>query len=283
MKQKKINLNIEWSGREGFTFWNDWFEVNWVVISLDDKLLARKTVINDKNYETVYLYEVPRDCADEVKALYDEVILDFVDVCFDDFGLECGVQPFCDFAGPEDYDLIELLDEFGVDYNTFLRDVFFQYRVMVEAEEMLGDDYYCEHESSMTEDERLAKKVIDRLGNLEASIEFADDVIVYWEFAEARGDLWFRRADVQFDGPLMAIEDNYGHVNLDDEDGVSVLRDALLADLSADEVVAYDLDDKIMELLYFCEADFEFDDWCLQLNKVGAPPALLRCRGIFYA
>jgi hypothetical protein len=58
----------------------------------------------------------------------------------------------------------------------------------------------------------------------------------------------------------MALVDNYGHVNLDDEDGVSALRDALLADLSADEVVAYDLDDKIMELLNFCEADFEFDD-----------------------
>ena len=45
MKQKKINLNIEWSGREGFTFWNDWFEVNWVVISLDDKLLLRDCLL----------------------------------------------------------------------------------------------------------------------------------------------------------------------------------------------------------------------------------------------
>jgi hypothetical protein len=259
MKVKKIEEHINWSDRKGFTYRNDGFEVNWVVISHGDKLLARKTVIDNKNYETAYFYEVARDCADEVEALYEEIVIDFVEICYDNFGMECAEQPFCDFAGPEDRDLYELLSEFDANYNTFLNDVFFQYRAMIEVEEILGDDDYCEHESSMTEEERLAKKVIDRLGNLEAMIKFADGATVQWKIAKAHGELWYRKSATELiGGPYIIMEEDYGHKRMDDVDGISALRDVILADLNNDRtIIVRHVDDEIMKLLNFCEDDFD--------------------------
>ena len=259
MKVKSIEKHINWSGREGFAFWNDELEANWVVIAHGNKILARKTAIDNRNYETVYFYEAPRDCADEVEALYEEMIFDFVDVCYDNFGMKCDEQPFCDFAGPEDCDLYELLSEFGVSYNTFLNDVFFQYRARIEAEEILGDDDYCEHESSMTEEERLAKKVVSRIGNLEAMIKFADGATAQWRIAKAHGELWYERSTTELiGGPYIILEEDYGHTGIDDVDGASALRDAILSDLNGDRaIIAYNIDGGIMDLLGLCEDDFD--------------------------
>ncbi len=258
MKVKSIEEHINCSGREGFTFRNDGSEVNWVAITHGNKILARKTAIDNKNYETVYFYEAPRDCADEVEALYKEIIFDFVDVCYDNFGMECDGQPFCDFAGPEDCGLYELLSEFCVSYNTFLNDVFFQYRVMIEVEEILGDDDCCEHESSMPEEERLAKKVVSRIGDLEAMIEFADGATAKWKIAKAHGELWYERSTTELiGGPYIILEEDYGHMKLNDVDGVSALRDAILADLDDDRaIIARHVDDEIMDLFNISVDDF---------------------------
>ena len=259
MKVKKIEEHINWSGRKGFTFWNNGYEENWVVIPLGDKLLARKTVIDGRNYETTYFYEAPRDRADEVEALYKEIIFDFVDVCYDNFGMECDEQPFCDFAGPEDYNLYELLDVFGVGYGTFLNDVFFQYCVKSEVNKLVGsDDCRCGHEPSITKDERLAKKVISRLANLEAMIKFADGSTAHWGVVEAHDELWYSRCGAEFiGGSYIILEEHYGHMGIDDVDGVSALRDAILYDLNNENIIAYSVDNEIMVLLGFCEDDFD--------------------------
>lgn len=257
MKVKKIEEHINWSGRKGFTFWNDGFEVNWVVITHKGEILARRTVVDGRNYERIEYYEVPRKRATDV---YDEIVIDFVEICYENFGMECDGQPFCDFAGPEDCDLCELLDVFGVGYGTFLNDVFFQHRVMIEVDGKVGsDDCRCERKP-MTEDEHTAKKVVSHIGNLEAMIEFADGTTAQWKFVVAHGELWYGRVGTEFiGGPYIILEEDYGRMKLNDVDRASALRDKILSDLNGDRraIIAYDVDDEIMKLLNFCEDDFD--------------------------
>ena len=256
MKQSRINQLIEESGLQGFDFANDDCEVNWIVALHDDKMLARRTVTTDDDsyFECI---AVPYAPLEETESLYEEIIADFVETCFDVMAAGAGadIGLFRDYAGANDPDLAQLLSFFGRDYADFLADVFFWYSVYVETEALLEDcDDDGDQPSYYTEEERLAQKVIWHLADEELTIELSDGAY-YWEFAKANGRIWFHRVEVEEDGDYVCMMPSFGSVDPNDECAFSALRDAVIADFGDEDLEYYEVDDGVFELL-----DFDLED-----------------------
>ena len=251
MKQKRINQLIEDSGLQGFDFANEDVEVNWVVALHDDKMLARRTLTTDYD-ECVKCFAVPYALTEETDELYGNIVTDFVETCYGVIAKGAGADLglFRDYAGPNDYDLAELLAFFGRDYADFLNDVFFWYSVYEETEALLADceDQVGEQISMFSEEERLAQKVIWHLANIELTIS-TEDGAYYWEFAGARGRIWFHRVAIEFvDDIFFSLEPSFGSIDPKDECAFSALRDALLADFNDESVIEYEADYEVFDL-----------------------------------
>ena len=249
MKQSRINQLIDESGLQGFDFANDECEVNWIVTLHDDKMLARRTVTTD-NGDYFNCIAVPYAPLEETESLYEEIVTDFVETCFDVMAAGAGgeIGLFRDYAGANDPDLAQLLSFFGRDYADFLADVFFWYAVYTETDALLEDCEDADLPSCYTEEERLAQKVIWHLADAELTVETADGVF-YWEFAKANGRIWFHRVEVEEDGDYVCMVPSFGSIDPGDECAYSALRDAVMADFNDDAAEYFEIDDEVLELL----------------------------------
>ncbi len=251
MKQKRINQLIEDSGLQGFDFANDSAEVNWVVVLHGDKMLARRTLTTDDG-DSIECFAVPYAYMDETDELYENIIVDFVETCYgvmangssEDLGL------FRDYAGANDYDLAELLSFFGRDYADFLNDIFFWYSVYQETNALLTDyeDRAGEQISMFSEEERIAQKVIWHLADMDLTVE-TDDGAIYWEFAVARGRIWFHRVDIEVDDDFFCVDPSFGSIDPEDECAFDALRDAVVADCNDESKLSVEMDEEVLELL----------------------------------
>ena len=250
MKQDRINRLIDESGLQGFDFANNDCEVNWVVALHGDKMLARRTVTTDDGSD-FYCISVPYALLEATDSLYEEIITDFVETCFDVMADGSGesLSLFRDYAGANDPDLAELLAFFGRDYADFLSDIFFWYAVYLETDMMLADACDEDFPSAFTEEERLAQKVIWHLADMELTIE-TDDGVFYWEFAKANGRIWYHRVEVEDDGEyFLCMMPCFGSIDPNDEDSFSALRDAVIADFVDEDSEYYEVDGEVLELL----------------------------------
>lgn len=250
MKAKRINQLIEASGLQGFDFANDSVEVNWTVALHDDKMLARRTLTTDYN-EEVECFAVPYAFFEDADELYEEIVVDFVETCFGVManGSAADLGLFRDYAGANDYDLLELLAFFGRDYADFLSDVFFWYSVYQETDALLADyeDQAGEQISMFSEEERIAQKVIWHLADMELSVEMNDGV-VYWEFAVARERIWFHRVDIEIDDDYFSVDPSFGSIDSADECAFEALCDAVMADVNDDSALSFEVDKEVLDL-----------------------------------
>ncbi len=249
MKQYRISRLIDESGLQGFDFANSDCEVNWTVALHGDKMLARRTVTTDDGSD-FYCIAVPYALMEETESIYEEIVVDFVETCFDVMADGSGnnLSLFRDYAGANDPDLAELLAFFGRDYADFLADVFFWYAVYLETDALLAECDVEDYPSAYTEEERLAQKVIWHLADMELTIETSDGVF-YWEFAKANGKIWFHRVEVTDGEYYVCMVPSFGSVDPKDECAFSALRDAVIADFTDEDAQYYEADGDIFELL----------------------------------
>lgn len=234
MKRKKIEQLIDESGVLGFDFENDDYSVRWLVTPGGGKMLGRRTIEDDDGLIDEMLVAVPYAYIDLVDELYTDIVIDFVEFYRDDLCYNSATEwnLFDDIASPQDEGLLQMLSFFGKTYGEFLNDVFFWFNVVNEVEEMIGEDCELEY-STLDDDDRLTKKVLDHLG--EHYLYIVHDVTgegAYWNFAKANGEIWFSSMEVDcFDFGYLVYEPVYGHVKISDVDGMAALRDAVLTDL----------------------------------------------------
>ncbi len=231
MKLKRIKQLIDASGVQGFFFENDEVMYTWLVTPAAGKMLAERVVECDDGVWEDYC-AIPYDDLDACEELYFDVVFDFVDCYAEDLysGTADSLALFSDFASKGDDGLVELLSFFGKTYDEFLLDVFFWYGQYIEVEQMLDEesDEEFDYDVEAAAQEHLVKKVLQRLGDATLCISYDDDHCTYWEFAVARGEIWYRRADIEMDEDVMSYYDEYGHASVDDPDAVGALRDAVL-------------------------------------------------------
>ena len=235
MKRKKIEQLINKSGVLGFDFENDDYSVRWAVTLGEGMMLGRRTIEDCDGVVDELHVAVPYDLIDVVDGLYADIVIDFVEFYLDDLRNNTATEwnLFDDIASPRDEGLIEMLSFFGKTYGEFLNDIFFWFGVMNEVEGLLGED--CEFEyAALDEDDRLTKKVLDRLG--EHWLYVARGMTgegAYWTFAKANGEIWFSSMEVDyFDFGFLVYGPVYGHVKISDIHGMGALRDAVLSDFA---------------------------------------------------
>ena len=231
MKQKRINRLIEESGVLGFEFDNDDAMFTWLVTPAEGKMLAKRIIECDSGGFWEDFAAIPYDDLDACESLYYEVVFDFVE-CFGDdlsFGTAGSLGLFSDIASKGDDGLIELLSFFGKTYDEFLLDVFFYYSCWLEMQMMLEEcDIEVYYDEKAAADESLVKSVLRHLCDTSLFVEPEEGSGVYWEFAVARGEIWYHRMDMEFDDDLMFYTDEFGHAPLDDHDAFAALQDAVL-------------------------------------------------------
>lgn len=233
MKQKSIKQLIDASGVQGFEFDNDETMYAWWVTPGADKMLAKRVIECDDGVWEDY-FAVPYADMDACEELYDEVVFDFVECYAEDlyFGSADTLSLFGDVASKGDDGLLELLSFFDKTYDEFLLDVFYWYGQWVEDMVLSDDDdedeLMLDYSPEEAAEEHLVKSVLRHLGDATLCVDYGDDDCVYWEFAVARGEIWYRRADIEFGVDMFFYYDEYGHVSLEDPDGMGALRDAVL-------------------------------------------------------
>ena len=233
MKHKKIERLIKESGVLGFDFENDDYSICWSVTPGEGMMLGKRTIEDGDGLVDEVFVAVPYAYIDLVDDLYADIVIDFVEFYRDDLCCNSATEwnLFDDIASPQDEGLLQMLSFFGKTYGEFLNDVFFWFNVVNEVEEMIGEDCELEY-STLDDDDRLTKKVLDHLG--EHYLYIAHDVTgegAYWNFAKANGEIWFSSMEVDcFDFGYLVYEPIYGHVKISDVDGMAALRDAVLAD-----------------------------------------------------
>lgn len=233
MKQKRVRQLIDNSGVLGFEFDNDKDMYTWEVTPANGKMLARRTIesCDDSFHEN--LIAVPYDDIDACEAIYQEILLDFIDCYAEDlfFGSAESLALFSDIASKGDDGLLELLSFFGKTYDEFLLDVFYWYGVWVEAKVLEGDSD-CEECAVADSDEsdyiHLVKSVLRHLCEDTLCIEYDSELCTLWEFAVANGGVWYRRYDTEMVDDITFFHEEFGCVMQDDPDGMAALRDAVL-------------------------------------------------------
>lgn len=242
MKQRKIDELIEQSGNQGFDFENGKTAYYWTVALYDDKMLARRSVLAENDIEPrTKCYAIPYIDMDAIDDLYCEIIYDFVECYAEDMlnGTLADWSVFEDVAGYTDADFQQLLSFFGKTYAEFVADVFLQFAYWQELEELLSGSPRFESPEEKAE-WRLVNRVLQRINGPTAFIsyysEFDEMSGVNWEFAVARGELWYARTEVAMNGGwLYVLDDDYGHFDLNDEDALLALQDVIMADINGYE------------------------------------------------
>lgn len=234
MEQKAIKDLIEKSGVLGFDFENDDVCVTWEVTPGAGMMLARRVAdYDDGDYEEE-CFAVPYAELNSVDALYDDILIDFVEFYFDSLRGGDGDEwnLFSDIASPADEGLREMLSFFGKTYGEFLCRVFFWYGIFIETDELVDEDD-CD-ESELNEDERLVKKVLDRLGERTLDIYYDEmGAGYYWVFTLEHDEIWYSSECYGCSDYGYYIGDpEYGHISIYDADAVFSLSDFIRAQLS---------------------------------------------------
>ncbi len=238
MKQKRIEYLINQSGVLGFDFENAQLCVSWDVTPGAGKMLARRTAEDNYNAVDKLYVAIPYADLGAIDDLYDDIVIDFVETNLSELrrGTAVEMSLFDDIASPHDEGLLEMLSFFGRTYGEFMCDVFYWFSVaeevdyMIEAAEPVFEPYN-------SAEDHLVRKVLDHLGEHWLYVSYdASGAGAYWIFAKANGQIWFSTQNVDcFDFGYYMTEPIYGHVDVANEDAMSVLRDAVLTDFMHDE------------------------------------------------
>ena len=210
-------------------------------------MIARRVVFFDSDDldDIVDYLEAPYGDWDACNEIYDSIMVDFIDCYGEDLYLGSAgeLSLFDSFASPDDEGLMWILSTFGKNYADFLLDAFFYYGDFL-------DEMCCpDDDSAVADPEELARdaeahqvrKVLQHCTDATLTVCYPDDSMVYWEFANAEGKLWYRRADLDYvDGEDVECIDEYGCFDLDDPDGWGALHDSVLGLFANGDVEEWD-------------------------------------------
>lgn len=182
--------------------------------------------------------------------IYDDMLIDFC-VYYAD-GLRSGTEReiFGEMAGgPNDSGLNFILSVLGKTYDDFLRDAFFWYSVVLLTEPADDGSMKIKH-SALSDDARVAKKIIDRSERSPICIVNNDSATDYfWWLCESSGKIWYLRSTHRHHDEYIFISDEYGCVSLRDTDAMNALRDAIRSPFLFGDAEVLETDTDIGEVL----------------------------------
>ena len=261
MKQKTIKRLVDASGVLGFDFDNDDVMICWRVTPAEGRMLAICTIETEDGVWEEFFAIPYEDCA-ACDDLYLDIVQDFVDCYANDlyFGSAGSLALFSDVASKDDDGLIELLSFFGKTYDEFLLDVFFWFSCWLETTILLDEDdddvdaLDDEYDEEARATEHLVKSVLRHLGDDMLYVETSETEGVFWEFAHARGEIWYRRMDLELDeeNAMIWYSEEFGHFPAEDPDALDALRDAVKGCFQDGDWMSYEVDGDPLAMLNLC-------------------------------
>ena len=222
-----IKTMLEKADAYPFYFGGDEESFFWRVAVIDDELFAERVYFTDDDTVATYFSGSIRN-RKAMRNIYNYIIIDFVVYYYEDWLNEDANGAFEEVADSDDEGLCEILAAFGKKYGKFIKDVIYWSSVFLETAPDDEGRYWvsCSSED-LSEDDRLVKKVLDRLCKTD-SIEIAtDDASYHWDIVKAHNEIWFYRIVNYIHDDYMYITEEYGHVSLKDEYAMESLRDAV--------------------------------------------------------
>lgn len=159
--------------------------------------------------------------------MYEAIITDFVAYYYDPWSKHVANMAFNEVALPSDEELMDILDIFNKSYSDFMHDVLYWYRIAILTNPFSEHISIEKAESSLREDERLAKQVLDVLYKDEPITILLDNVKYEWKIAEKHNEIWFSRITNYKYETHDFTTCEYGHVVRTDGDAMDALRDAV--------------------------------------------------------
>lgn len=212
---------------EPFYFGGDNHSYFWRVVEVDGIIYAELAqCVDEECYESYYCCMACDKISRQL--IYEDIIIDFC-VYYAD-GLRSGKERDVfgeTTGGPGDKGLSFILSVFGKEYGDFLRDVFYWFSVVIETEP--NEDGCLEvRSSSLSDNARIAKKVIDRSeSNPIVITDNNSSTDYYWWIIKDRDFIWYLRSVRRMHGEYIFISDEYGCVSQNNVDAVCALRDAV--------------------------------------------------------
>jgi len=220
----------------------------WRAAEIDGEIFAERHQVVDGEVESSYYHCYSGDFGAK-RDLYDGIVIDFVVYYRATWKFRERSDVFECTAGPEDEGLLEILSVFHRKYASFVNDVLYWFSVVLEVEP--DERGVCEIavQRKLDADERLVKRVLDRLALNDPIVVAVGDVKYCWQIVKAHGELWFLRSTWLCRDEYIFFSDEYGHVPLDESDALDALRDAVRDCFSVDNWELIDTDTDVDSML----------------------------------
>ncbi len=229
MDDKKIAALLEKTGNPPFYFGGYDVAHFWRVAKIDDVIYAQKVIYADnKKCESFSFCSVSDNSSKQ--EIFDNVVLDFVTFYANVWQSGRGQieRIFTDeVAGIGDLGLQEILEALDQSYSAFLNHVMYRYGTIARVKPDCDGKKQIRSDSRLSETERIAKNVVDKLSTNEPLVITQGNSTFEWNLVKAHGKIWFSRRTSRDHGSYILYSEEYGRVSKSDSDSFSALRDAI--------------------------------------------------------
>lgn len=210
----------------------------WRVALIEDgnekEIYAERSVGNTERLLEQSYYCISYNDKKARQSMYDDIIIDFVMFNCNSWRTKSRNDALYQLITDSDEGLEEILYIFDKSDSDFITDVLYWYGFALTTEPNSDMFYTICDDNSLSEKERVIKKVIDR-SETTASITFQqDDTFYSWYITKCSGRLWYLRRIEHYRENYVYFTDEYGSAPLTDEDSVEAIRDAFLGCASAE-------------------------------------------------
>ena len=221
-----IKQMLEKAGVNPFYFGGGNESYFWRVAEIDDEIFAERTQVVGNCRDMGYYCCSECDKESRLNMYYD-IVIDFVTYYSGYWRNNVSSDVFEAIAGPNDEDLLSILDVLHKKYSDFLNDVMYWFANIVETSPDNSGAYEVVRSCTPRDDIHLIRAVLRRFATSCPITIDAEDVEYIWQLASTSGEIWYKRTTRCYCDNYIFISEEYGRVPRKDEDACAALRDAV--------------------------------------------------------
>lgn len=221
-----IKQMLEKAGANPFYFGGGNESYFWRVAEIDGEIFAERTQVVGNCRDMGYYCCC--DCDKESRLnMYYDMVIDFVTYYSGYWRNNVSSDVFEAVAGPDDEDLLCILDVLHKKYSDFLNDVLYWFANLVETGPDDSGAYQVVRSCTSHDNIQLVRAVLRRFATSCPIIIDTEDTEYIWQLAVANHEIWYKRVTRYYRDDYIFISEEYGHVPREDADACAALRDAV--------------------------------------------------------
>jgi hypothetical protein len=222
-----IIVMLEKAGVQPFLFGGSNESYFWRATKIDDEIFVERAWCDVRGYENRQY----RSCldADECSRqdIYDDIVLDLVMYHSGEWYInkDNAKELFNKVADENDDGLRNILDTFDKSYAEFMNDVLLWYDASLNALPGADGRVCMLSYERLSESERIAKHIVDRLASGNTIIISQENTTFVWTMVESHGRIWFSKRTYRSYKTYDFCTEEYGSVDKNAADEYGALQD----------------------------------------------------------